>query len=682
MSLIKNITFSQFNVGSKASLGLVLLAFLIIFIKGVPFDFSITGGVYFELVSEEPIDIQNLRRTIANEGYEKVSIYAFGTDKSVQVTMSSMSEVSEGGDQNKLLLLLGLADIKSLSLSNSVEYHPGVQRWKLILFPLVFLLACMCYLVTRLTFRLAIIPLMVVLHDVIIIIAFFSLAGVPDSFELIVALIVLVLFLLNDSLFVLARLKYEFFDPSVRDYNHALIEQILRQSRQRVLKHVLLLCLFFLAYYSISDSKLDYILALFVGSLIRLYSSSTILPSLTRRLFGVINPKKTSVHSVATFWADSPVSSNSISLKGKPMPRQLGDPLYFLYPFCLAMVQFGIAVLCIESIFSYHKYQYYEQAYDQSIVYQAALLFWFLLVFQLSQPKIRSNALYLRSFRKDKESESVREHIEVGLGERFRLSGIRDPRKRIAVWLRPFLSVVMSFQYAGARFLGLEAGDDWLARLWRSFGDSRVLFLDLRDLTDYVKTEILLSVGSVGLDRVLFIVDGSKQESEWRLLLEGILGLEQQSTPRVRIAIWPDKECSKVNFMNQVVQFAQSAPEATGVNFSAFDIVQSSILSKRQVTSERLFRGVGLVAGLCLLTISFIGLELKNLLVGLPFIILMFALMLYIPSLVIIAIKGKLRLLKIARIFNPAFGGHLFRDFISMILTFLLFSTSLVFLVI
>jgi hypothetical protein len=45
-------------------------------------------------------------------------------------------------------------------------------------------------------------------------------------------------------------------------------------------------------------------------------------------------------------------------------------------------------------------------------------------------PRRKTNAFYLRSFRTDRQTWPIRQTIQSGLGRKYRLSGIRDPRRR------------------------------------------------------------------------------------------------------------------------------------------------------------------------------------------------------------------------------------------------------------
>ena len=83
-------------------------------------------------------------------------------------------------------------------------------------------------------------------------------------------------------------------------------------------------------------------------------------------------------------------------------------------------------------------------------------------------PRRQTDVLYLRSFQNDPESWPIRVAIQDTLGDRVRLSGIRDPRRRgmsiqdgLSPWLR-------AMRHCTPKFMDLEAENDWQSRLWNS----------------------------------------------------------------------------------------------------------------------------------------------------------------------------------------------------------------------
>jgi hypothetical protein len=131
-------------------------------------------------------------------------------------------------------------------------------------------------------------------------------------------------------------------------------------------------------------------------------------------------------------------------------------------------------------------------------------------------PRRATNALYLRSFRNDAETGSLRIAAQAALGRAFRLSGIRDPRRRWPALIRHLLYILFLLRYAQPNFMNLEAGPDWKARLWRSLGEARCALIDVTELTPFVREEIELAIRCLGFHRVLFIGDDSRTADGWR----------------------------------------------------------------------------------------------------------------------------------------------------------------------
>src|SRR5262249_54877034 len=149
-----------------------------------------------------------------------------------------------------------------------------------------------------------------------------------------------------------------------------------------------------------------------------------------------------------------------------------------------------------------------EPAFLSKLVLALAVA-WFLFSVWRVLPHRRTNVLYLRSFRHDENTAHVRVDLIRAFGPGFRISGIRDPRRRSVRWLRQLNVLAFAFRYASPKYLNLEARDeDWKARLWRSLTLARGAVLDVSHLTSYVRDEVRMCYRTLGLDRVLFIGDG------------------------------------------------------------------------------------------------------------------------------------------------------------------------------
>ena len=128
----------------------------------------------------------------------------------------------------------------------------------------------------------------------------------------------------------------------------------------------------------------------------------------------------------------------------------------------------------------------------------------------------RPNVIYLRAFRTDRSTAKLRAELAAILGPGFRLSGIRPPRERSSTFMRFWLPGLVALRYAGSRFMELEAGDDWMARLWKTYQTTRFVFIDARDITPYVHQEIEMTLETMGPQRSVFLVGSGATEQEIR----------------------------------------------------------------------------------------------------------------------------------------------------------------------
>jgi hypothetical protein len=219
-------------------------------------------------------------------------------------------------------------------------------------------------------------------------------------------------------------------------------------------------------------------------------------------------------------------------------------------------------------------------------------------------PSRRTNAFYFRSFRKDDETAIIRQEIQKAIGSRFRLSGIRAPSRRWPVFLQYLGSAFFFFRYATTRYMNLEAGDDWLARIWRSLADARCVFLDATDITPAVHREFQLMAEAAGADRILFLVDRSRPVEEWKRSVVEELGLSATFMSGMRFAVWPGNGATREQFGTfraEVQRFAAGLPKGTlGLRWSAYPLVVDQIPTRQQHRLDVLKFTAGVIGGFAL----------------------------------------------------------------------------------
>lgn len=153
-----------------------------------------------------------------------------------------------------------------------------------------------------------------------------------------------------------------------------------------------------------------------------------------------------------------------------PLPAPLSDPLREFRPLILVLAVGSVVFAAREA--ANQKYSFSQTIYSPYLWCAYALGLGASFALFIILPRRPTKAIYLRSFRNDPMTGKLRTVVQATLGSRFRLSGIRDPRRRLSQTSRYFLTGIFLARYCIPKYMNLEAGPDWKARLWRSLGDA------------------------------------------------------------------------------------------------------------------------------------------------------------------------------------------------------------------
>lgn len=218
-------------------------------------------------------------------------------------------------------------------------------------------------------------------------------------------------------------------------------------------------------------------------------------------------------------------------------------------------------------------------------------------------PDRATDILYLRSFRTDTDTADIRTALERALGDQFRVSGIREPRRRWPMVLRFMSYLVFAFKYSHPKYMNLEAGDEWKGRLWRSLGEARGVVIDVADLTPAVEAEIRLCMQCVGLKRILFVTRESIEPDTSQQFLALLNRLDEKSD--LHIAKWHQAQSSAA-FERDVSAFANQLP-ASSVGFAPDARTLAEQLPDQQFRESNVLLFVEIAIGLVLGTVVVAG---------------------------------------------------------------------------
>ncbi len=257
-----------------AIVSLVLLAISLgsLMVKGLNFGLDFTGGAQIEVGYEQPADVSNIRNVLNEAGYRDVVVQFFGNNTDILIRMQEDNNPRLGDEV--LALLSETRDDVELRRNEFVGPQVGEElRENGGIGMLVALGLVMVYIALRFQFKFAVGAVAALIHDVIIVLGFFSITQMAFDLTVLAAILAVIGYSLNDTIVVADRIR-ENFRMVRRDETDYLINLSLTQTLGRTLITSLttLLVLVALGIFG-GELIFGFAMALSVGVLVGTYSS-------------------------------------------------------------------------------------------------------------------------------------------------------------------------------------------------------------------------------------------------------------------------------------------------------------------------------------------------------------------------------------------------------------------------
>jgi len=241
--------------------------------KQLNWGLDFTGGTLVEVHYSETADLTAIRKTLGAEGYAGAIVVSFGTDKDVLIRLPKGYSDSEGA---QLLAGLQRAYSGNVELRRIEFVGPQVGDELREQGGLAMLLALglvMLYIAFRFQLKFAVGAVVALIHDVLVVLGFFSVTGVEFDLTVLAALLAVIGYSLNDTIVVSDRIRENFrklrkTDP-VEVINISLTETL---GRTLVTSLTTMLVLVALAVFG-GEMINAFAIALLVGVFIGTYSS-------------------------------------------------------------------------------------------------------------------------------------------------------------------------------------------------------------------------------------------------------------------------------------------------------------------------------------------------------------------------------------------------------------------------
>ncbi|MDC0423251.1 protein translocase subunit SecF [Methylophilaceae bacterium] len=246
-------------------------------IKGLNFGIDFTGGTIMEVSYPEGINVQDIRDTLVSINLKDSQVQNFGTETDVLIRLPIKEGQSIADLSEKVSAALKL-DNNSMEVRRveSVGAQVGEELYTNGALAILFVcLGIVLYLAMRFEWRFAIAAIMANMHDVIIILGFFSLFQWEFNLTVLAAVLAVLGYSVNESVVVFDRVRENFRKSSMRNLSTSDIinNAITRTMSRTIMTHLSTQTVVVSMLIFGGEILHNFALALTIGILFGIYSS-------------------------------------------------------------------------------------------------------------------------------------------------------------------------------------------------------------------------------------------------------------------------------------------------------------------------------------------------------------------------------------------------------------------------
>tara|TARA_B100001559_G_scaffold62074_1_gene49956 strand:+ start:2205 stop:3089 length:885 start_codon:yes stop_codon:yes gene_type:complete len=263
------------KIASVLSIALVVLSIFSLTFKGLNAGLDFTGGTLIEIKLSQSTNLEEIREVLGSKLDDDFQVSYFGSEQDVLIKIP-------GGSENNLSdeIVSSLKDSFQFDLRRKDFIGPQIGeelRDQGGLGILAAMLVMMVYIMFRFQFKFAIGALLALIHDVLIVLGFFSIFYIGFNLTVLAAILAVIGYSLNDTIVVSDRIRENYRKKRKSD-NVDVINRSLNQMLGRTLITSLttLLVLFALLILG-GDFIQNFAIALICGVIVGTYSSIYIL---------------------------------------------------------------------------------------------------------------------------------------------------------------------------------------------------------------------------------------------------------------------------------------------------------------------------------------------------------------------------------------------------------------------
>jgi len=250
--------------------------------KGLNFGIDFTGGTLIEVGYPEAVELEGIRGALADGGFGNPQVQHFGTSRDVLVRIAPQTgknsvELSE----NALKILQQQNASIEMRRVEFVGPQVGEELTEQGALAMIYaLIGILIYIMVRFQWRFAPGAVVALVHDVLIIIGFFSLFQFDFDLTVLAALLAVIGYSLNDTIVVFDRIRENFRKirkgSPIEVINTSINQTFSRTMMTSITTLLVLISLFVFGGEVIHTFSLALILGVVVGTYSSIYVASAV----------------------------------------------------------------------------------------------------------------------------------------------------------------------------------------------------------------------------------------------------------------------------------------------------------------------------------------------------------------------------------------------------------------------
>jgi preprotein translocase subunit SecF len=255
---------------------LIVGSLVAIVAPGLNFGVDFTGGVILEVGYSEPVELETVRASLADDGFTNAQVQRFGAATDVLVRLPPVEDAAAGSSLGNDVLAALRSHDPSVQMRRLDFVGPQIgedlteQGGLAMLFALIMIFA---YVMLRFRWKFAAGAIAALVHDVIITVGFFAVTGIGFDLPVLAAVLAVIGYSLNDTIVVFDRIRENFRfvrrGTAVEIVNTSINQTLARTLITGITTLLVLVALLFLG----GEVLYGFSIALIAGILIGTYSS-------------------------------------------------------------------------------------------------------------------------------------------------------------------------------------------------------------------------------------------------------------------------------------------------------------------------------------------------------------------------------------------------------------------------